>query len=137
MQQKKISRRNRFEKQIQEGIMKKYRGLISALLCFMMVFNPIFIEVAVWAEDSASQPATNEAAQDAERAAAQADSAVVQTNQAESRLNAQGTIRTKWYMSSSTKRQINQANQDISRPRLMSVLRRAMYVPAPRMLQEK
>lgn len=47
--------------------MKNLRSIITALLCFAMVFNPVLFEAALWAEDgknkeiAASEEATDEA----------------------------------------------------------------------------
>ncbi len=40
--------------------MKKLNSIIAALLCFMMVFNPVIYQAALWAEDTATATAKPE-----------------------------------------------------------------------------
>lgn len=80
--------------------MKNMRVMISVVLCFLMVFNSLIIEVALYAQESAAMnTAENEAV-----------SAADQTDEAYETLTNTKEGKTKWYMSSSTKRKIREGN---------------------------
>lgn len=80
--------------------MKNLRVMISVVLCFLMVFNSLIVEVALYAQDNAAM----NTAQDS------AASAADQTDQAYETLTNTKEGKTKWYMSSSTKRKIREGN---------------------------
>ncbi|PKL46121.1 MAG: hypothetical protein CVV42_17730 [Candidatus Riflebacteria bacterium HGW-Riflebacteria-2] len=81
--------------------------LISAVLCLALLLNPIFFEMAVWAAEEQNQEVKSEAL---DESSTQADSAVAETNKADDQLSNTKKAKTKWYMSSSTKRKIRDAN---------------------------
>ncbi|MDD3147095.1 MAG: hypothetical protein PHD82_07320 [Candidatus Riflebacteria bacterium] len=63
--------------------MKRFNSIIAALLCFMMVFNPVLFEAVLWAEDAAqtesAQPVNMETSeQSASEASAKTDDAYKQ-----------------------------------------------------------
>ena len=67
--------------------MKRLNSIIVALLCFMMVFNPVIFEAALWAEDSVAS-ATAEPAKPEEMKASEksADDASKETDDAYQKL---------------------------------------------------
>ena len=82
---------------------KSYRSVISVFLVVVMLFNTMILQTAVYAQD----------ADDAE-AGAELISAQAETQQATDEVSNVKRIETKWYMSSSTKNKIRNANQNLN-----------------------
>lgn len=82
---------------------KSYRSVISVFLVVVMLFNTMILQTAVYAQD----------ADDAE-AGAELISAQAETQQATDEVSNVKRIETKWYMSSSEKNKIRNANQNLN-----------------------
>ena len=89
--------------------MKRTKKLISAVLCLALLLNPMFFEMAAWAaeEQAQTQAVQSEALNESQ---VQAASATVETEKADDKLSTTKKIKTKWYMSSGTKKKIRDAN---------------------------
>ena len=94
--------------------MKRLNSIIVALLCFMMVFNPVIFEAALWAEDNAAA-ATKETAKPEEMKESEnsADAASKETDTAYQELLNTKEGKTDWLMDSDTKDKINDANTNL------------------------
>lgn len=94
--------------------MKRLNSIIAALLCFMLVFNPVIFEAALWAEDNAAA-ATEAAAKPEEMKESEksADDATAETDDAYQQLLNTKEGKTKWGMSSGTKKKIREANTNL------------------------
>lgn len=94
--------------------MKRFNSIIAALLCFMMVFNPVIYQAALWAEDTAAEAAKPKEMTESEKSA---DEASVKTDSAYNQLLNTKEGKTKWYMSDSTKNKIKDANTNLGNAR--------------------
>ena len=84
--------------------MKRLNSIMAALLCFVLVFNPIIFESVLWAQDKPEEMKASEE---------NADSAAAQTEDAYQKLLNTKEGKTKWYMSSGTKSKIRDANTNL------------------------
>lgn len=91
--------------------MKNMKTIISALLCFLMVFNPVLFEAALWAEDASATAVVEN--KDMKATEESTDKAAAQTDSAYEKLLNTKSAATKWYMSSGTKNKIKDANQQL------------------------
>ena len=89
---------------------KSYRSVISVFLVVVMLFNTMILQTAVYAQDA------DDAEAGAELISAQAETqqATDEVSNVKSRLDSTKKIETKWYMSSSTKNKIRNANQNLN-----------------------
>ncbi|OQB50687.1 MAG: hypothetical protein BWY02_00304 [bacterium ADurb.Bin157] len=89
---------------------KSYRSVISVLLVVVMLFNTMILQTAVYAQDA------DDAEAGAELISAQAETqqATDEVSNVKSQLDSTKKIETKWYMSSSTKNKIRNANQNLN-----------------------
>ena len=88
---------------------KSYRSVISVFLVVVMLFNTMILQTAVYAQDA------DDAEAGAELISAQAETqqATDEVSNVKSQLDSTKKIETKWYMSSSTKNKIRNANQNL------------------------
>ncbi len=84
--------------------MKRLNSIMAALLCFVLVFNPVIFESVIWAQEKPEEMKTSEET---------AGSAAAQTDDAYQQLLKTKEGKTKWYMKSSVKRDIREANTNI------------------------
>lgn len=89
---------------------KSYRSVISVFLVVVMLFNTMILQTAVYAQDA------DDAEAGAELISAQAETqqATDEVSNVKSQLDNTKKIETKWYMSSSTKNKIRNANQNLN-----------------------
>lgn len=89
---------------------KSYRSVISVFLVVVMLFNTMILQTAVYAQDA------DDAEGGAELISAQAETqqATDEVSKVKSRLYSTEKIETKWYMSSSTKNKIKDANENLN-----------------------
>jgi hypothetical protein len=89
---------------------KSYRSVISVFLVVVMLFNTMILQTAVYAQDA------DDAEAGAELISAQAETqqATDEVSNVKSQLDSTKKIETKWYMSSSTKNKIRNANQNLN-----------------------
>lgn len=89
---------------------KSYRSVISVFLVVVMLFNTMILQTAVYAQDA------DDAEGGAELISAQAETqqATDEVGNVKSQLDSTKKIETKWYMSSSTKNKIRNANQNLN-----------------------
>lgn len=92
---------------------KSYRSVISVFLVVVMLFNTMILQTAVYAQDA------DDAEAGAELISAQAETqqATDEVSNVKSQLDSTKKIETKWYMSSSTKNKIRNANQNLNSAR--------------------
>lgn len=89
---------------------KSYRSVISVFLVVVMLFNTMILQTAVYAQDA------DDAEAGAELISAQAETqqATDEVSNVKSQLDSTKKIKTKWGMSSSTKKKIRNANQNLN-----------------------
>ncbi|NCB47265.1 hypothetical protein EOM81_09640 [bacterium] len=89
---------------------KSYRSVISVFLVVVMLFNTMILQTAVYAQDA------DDAEAGAELISAQAETqqATDEVSNVKSQLDNTKKIETRWYMSSSTKNKIRNANQNLN-----------------------
>ena len=89
---------------------KSYRSVISVFLVVVMLFNTMILQTAVYAQDA------DDAEAGAELISAQAETqqATDEVSNVKSQLDSTKKIETEWYMSSSTKNKIRNANQNLN-----------------------
>jgi hypothetical protein len=93
--------------------MKKMKFWLSMVLCFAMIFNPLIVQVAVYAADADASQQEEVKNEEMETSAEKADEASEKTDEAYNKLSTTKKAKTKWYMSSSTKRKIREANSKL------------------------
>lgn len=89
---------------------KSYRSVISVFLVVVMLFNTMILQTAVYAQDADD----TEAGAELISAQAETQQATDEVSGVKSRLANTKKIETKWYMSSSTKNKIKNANQNLN-----------------------
>lgn len=87
---------------------KSYRSVISVFLVVVMLFNTMILQTAVYAQDADDAEAELISAQ------AETQQATDEVSNVKSQLDSTKKIETKWYMSSSTKNKIRNANQNLN-----------------------
>ncbi|MFA6750049.1 MAG: hypothetical protein WCS82_09255 [Candidatus Riflebacteria bacterium] len=89
---------------------KSYRSVISVFLVVVMLFNTMILQTAVYAQDADDV----EAGVELISAQAETQQATDEVSNVKSQLDSTKKIETKWYMSSSTKNKIRNANQNLN-----------------------
>lgn len=88
---------------------KSYRSVISVFLVVVMLFNTMILQTAVYAQDADDV----EAGVELISAQAETQQATDEVSNVKSQLDDTKKIETKWYMSSSTKDKIRNANRNL------------------------
>ncbi|MGM0600465.1 MAG: hypothetical protein ACQETH_11705 [Candidatus Rifleibacteriota bacterium] len=95
---------------------KKRNFWLTFVLCFSLVFNPLIVQVALYAQDTSNVEEVEEeidAGEAMNTSEDKADEASEEVDKTHDKLKGTKKAKTKWYMSGSTKRKIKKANRSL------------------------